>query len=111
MQQLYSDAAWAMLLVAVMACGLAAFASAARSSVEPGADECARCFAKNERLTSELEQLAVRVGQLEAELAAQFGNGQGAREGSLLRLNGAFACQINRPREWLPSAANFRTAC
>jgi hypothetical protein len=86
---------YSVLLVAVMACGLAAFASAARSSVEPGADECARCFAENERLTSELEQLAVRVGQLEAELATQFGKGRGAREGSLLRLNGAFACQIN----------------
>ena len=87
---------YSVLLVAIWASGMAAFADAAQSSVEPGADECARCFAENERLTSELEQLAVRVGQLEAELATQFGNnGQGAREGSLLRLNGAFARQIN----------------
>ena len=86
---------YSVLLVAMWAYGMAEFASAARSSFEPGADECAHCFAENARLTSEIEQLTVRVGQLEAELATQFGDGQGAREGSLLRLNGAFACHIN----------------
>ena len=73
-----------MLLVAVWAYYLAAFASAARSSVELGApDECARCLAENARLTSRIDELAVRAGQLEAELAAQRGDGQGAREGSV----------------------------
>ena len=67
------------LLVVAWACGLHAFASATGSSVEPLAapDECARCFAENERLTGRIEQLVVRVGQLEAELAAQRGDGQG----------------------------------
>ncbi len=67
------------LLVLAWACGLHAVASAARSSVERIAapDECARCFAENEWLTGRIEQLVVRVGQLEAELAAQRGDGQG----------------------------------
>jgi hypothetical protein len=68
------------LLLMAWACGLAAV-GATGSSVEPlGApDECARCFAENERFTSRIEQLLMRVGQLEAELAR--GDGQGAREG------------------------------
>jgi hypothetical protein len=67
------------LLVVVWACDVLAFAAATGSSVEPlGApDECARCFAENERLTGRIEQLVVRVGQLEAELAAQRGDWQG----------------------------------
>jgi hypothetical protein len=67
------------LLVVAWACGLLAFASATGSSVEPleAPDECARCFAENERLTGRIEQLVVRVGQLEAELAVQRGDGQG----------------------------------
>ena len=68
------------LLLMAWACGLAAV-GATGSSVEPlGApDECARCFAENERFTSRIEQLLMRVDQLEAELAR--GDGQGAREG------------------------------
>ena len=67
------------LLVVVWAYGVLAFASATGSSVEHlGApDECASCFAENERLTTRLEQLLMRVGQLEAELAR--GDRQGAR--------------------------------
>jgi hypothetical protein len=67
------------LLFVVWACGLHAFASATGSSVKPLAapDECARCFAENEWLTGRIEQLLVRVGQLEAELATQRGEGQG----------------------------------
>jgi hypothetical protein len=62
-----------------LASNLLAFASATGNSVEPlgAADECARCFAENERLTGRIEQLVVRVGQLEVELAAQRGDGQG----------------------------------
>ena len=69
------------LLLMAWACGLATVVDATGSSVEPlGApDECARCFAENERLASRMEQLLMRVGQLEAELAR--GDGQGAREG------------------------------
>jgi hypothetical protein len=74
----------------VWAYGLATFACGSR--LVPGAlDECARCFAENARLTSRLQELAVRVGQLEAELATQFGERHGAREGSLLHLIVAFA--------------------
>ena len=67
------------LLVMAWAGGLRAFASAPGSSVEPlgAADECARCFAENERLRGRIEQLVARVGQLEAELAAQRGDWQG----------------------------------
>ena len=63
------------------ACGLAAVVGATGSSVEHlrAPNLCASCFAENERLTSRLEQLLMRVGQLEAELAR--GDGQGAREG------------------------------
>jgi hypothetical protein len=69
------------LLLMAWASGLAAIVGATGSSVEHlGApDECASCFAENERLTSRLEQLLMRVGQLEAELAR--GDGQGAWEG------------------------------
>ena len=67
------------LLVVALASNFLAFASATGSSVEPlaAADECARCFAENERLTGRIEQLVARVGQLEAELAAQHEDGQG----------------------------------
>ena len=86
------DGSSMLLLVTVWAYGLATFASAARGSVEPRAlDECARCFAENARLTSRIQELAVRVGKLETELATQFGDGHGAREGSLLHLIVAFA--------------------
>ena len=67
------------LLVVALVSNFLAFASATRSSVEPlgVADECARCFAENERLRGRIEQLVARVGQLEAELAAQHEDGQG----------------------------------
>ena len=57
-------------LIMVASCGLAFFGCAA---VEPRGmpDECARCFAENRRLAGRLEQLLVRVGQLEAELATK----------------------------------------
>jgi hypothetical protein len=76
------------LLVAAMASGLHAFASATGSSVERlgTPDECARCFAENRLLTGRIEQLVVRVRQLEAELAAQREDGQG----------GAFFRPLNR---------------
>ena len=80
-----------VLLVAVWAYYLAAFASAARSFVGLGApDDCAQCFAENARLTSRIEELMVRASQLEAELATYRGDGRGAREGGLLALNGVF---------------------
>ena len=67
------------LVVVAWACGVLAFASATRSSVEHlgTPDECARCFAENEWLTGRIEQLVVRIGHLEAELAAQREDGQG----------------------------------
>ena len=66
------------LLVVALASNFLAFASATGNSVEPlGAAECARCFAENERLRGRIEQLVARVGQLEAELAAQHEDGQG----------------------------------
>jgi hypothetical protein len=67
------------LLVVALASNFLAFASATGSSVERlwAADECARCFAENELLTGRIEQLVVRVGQLEAELAMQRGDGRG----------------------------------
>jgi hypothetical protein len=67
------------LLVVALASNFLAFASATGSSVEHlrAADECARCFAENERLMGRIEQLVARVGQLEAELAAQHEDGQG----------------------------------
>ena len=68
------------LLLMAWAVGLAAVVGATGSSVEP---ECSRCFAENERLTSRIEQLQMRVGQLEAELT--HGQGQGAREGLVNR--------------------------
>ena len=74
------------LLVVAWAYGLV-FARAAGSSGEPVGTlgECARCFAENARLTGRIEQLLVRVGQLEAELATTLrADGQGAssaREG------------------------------
>ena len=74
------------LLVVAWAYGLV-FARAAGSSGEPlgTLGECARCFAENARLTGRIEQLLVRVGQLEAELATTLrADGQGAntaREG------------------------------
>ena len=73
------------LLLMAWAGGLAAVVGATGSSVEPlGApDACSRCFAENERLKSRIEQLLVRVGQLEAELTR--GQGQGAREGLVNR--------------------------
>ena len=74
------------LFVASLAYGLV-FARAAGSSGEPlgTLGECARCFAENARLTGRIEQLVVRVGQLEAELATTRADGQGAssaREGA-----------------------------
>ena len=73
------------LLVVAWAYGLV-FARAAGSSGEPlgTLGECARCFAENARLTGRIEQLLVRVGQLEVELATLRADGQGAssaREG------------------------------
>ena len=68
------------LLLMALAGGLAAVVGATGSSVEP---ECSRCFAENERLNSRIEQLQMRVGQLEAELT--HGQGQGAREGLVNR--------------------------
>ena len=78
------------LLVVAWAYGLV-FARAAGSSGEPlgtlgeCAREHARCFAENARLTGRIEQLLVRVGQLEAKLAKTLrADGQGAssaREG------------------------------
>jgi hypothetical protein len=67
------------LLVVAWTCGVLPVACATGSSVEPleAPDECARCFAENELPTARIEQLVVRVGQLEAELAAQRGFGQG----------------------------------
>ena len=78
------------LLVVAWAYGLAVCAYATGSSgrsVEPlwAPDECANCFAEKEGLVRRIEQLLVRVGQLEAELATQRGDaadGQGEREGS-----------------------------
>jgi hypothetical protein len=80
------------LLIVVWACGVLAFACATGTSVEPlGApDECARCLAVNEWLTGRVEQLLVRVGQLEAELAAQRGDRQG---GALFHTRKIYPCR------------------
>ena len=73
----------------IAACGLVFFAcvaGAAGTSVKPlQPDDCVQCFSENRRLAGRIEQLLVRVGQLEAELATQRGDaadGQGEREGS-----------------------------
>ena len=67
------------------------FARAAGSSGEPlgTLGECTRCFAENARLTGRIEQLVVRVGELEAELATTRADGQGASTARGLALNGA----------------------
>jgi hypothetical protein len=79
------------LLVVAWAYGLV-FARAAGSSGEPlgTLGECARCFAENARLTGRIEQLLVRVGQLEVELATLRADGQGANSAREGGLNGAF---------------------
>ncbi len=109
------------LLVMAWAYGLAAFVHATGSSAESlrAPDECARCFAENERLTSRIEQLLVRVGQLEAELAAHDGQARhGALEEELDALNGNFVPDNENPMKrfarfccLVPSLCRFRSAC
>jgi hypothetical protein len=87
------------LLVVALASNFLAFASATGSSVEPleAADEFARCFAENESLKGRIEQLVVRVGQLEAELAVQRGDGQGGAFLSHVDLLSYAECAPCRP--------------
>jgi hypothetical protein len=51
-------------------------ACAARSHVA-APEECVQCFTENRRLADRIEQLLVRVGQLEAELAGARADGRG----------------------------------
>jgi hypothetical protein len=53
-------------------------ACAARSHVA-APEECVQCFTENRRLADRIEQLLVRVGQLEAELAGARADGRGTR--------------------------------
>jgi hypothetical protein len=75
-----------LLVVAFVNC-LAVFACG--SSIQPP-DECARCFAENRRLTGRIDQLLVRVGQLEAELSTHHAAGRGECAASALTMMGCY---------------------